>query len=98
MNQIAAKMPYGGGYWCPTCNTWVSGPHNCSPRVWTTHQTVTVLPNLGSSPVPQISKFKGAIDTLEDLPSKPAVGDAYYVIQSDLLVVRQSNGWFHYDR
>lgn len=90
-----------GGYTCAVCGSWVMygnahacGSINAWPNSWPTYIT---------SPGPQISKFRGQVKTLADLPKSgnyrehAKTGDAWFVKDSGVLVVRVSNGWHQFD-
>ena len=85
------------GYYC-SCGAWVQYGTNHQCWNWTPNVQTWIWPSTGSYTVPSISTFKGAVKALKDLPRKAATGDAYYVSSEDALVVRQSGGWFHYDK
>lgn len=80
------------GYTCPTCGFWV--------QLGTSHHC---LPNYGAANywhrVPaEVVRFAGNIAAHEDLPTDAPIGDAYYIEQGSILVVRTVGGWYAFDR
>lgn len=88
--------PYTNGYWC-NCGQWVQWGvgHVC---VYPWHTNTIIYQGWNPVMTPQISKFKGNVKSIDDLPKNAATGDAYYVKDADVLVVREAQGWFHFDR
>jgi hypothetical protein len=89
---------YGGGtgrgYWCSRCGGWVA--YGCSH--WNFPRQASPLVQYVSYPsTPTLSRFRGAVATLDDLPSDALIGDGYYVERAGRLVVRYSGGWFVFD-
>lgn len=85
-----------GGCACALCGTWIpyGTTHLCNwkPQTYTWPTTWSV-PSM-----PAITSFHGSVKALKDLPDECPTGVAYYVTSENVLVVRQSGGWFHFDR
>jgi hypothetical protein len=97
LNQQSTTTGLSSGYHCVTCGVWVvyGATHDCLGKQQQQH----VQPFAWSwSYPPQISSFKGAVKTFDDLPTNAATGDGFYIEKDEALVVRQSGGWFHFDR
>lgn len=99
LSNTASGTTWLNGYYC-SCGVWVTygSLHQCC--ITPNNQQSYVWPSTWSYPtMPTIHAFKGSVKNLDDLPtSGVAVGDAYFVEKIEALVVRQSNGWFHFDR
>ena len=98
-----------GGYTCPNCHSWVSYGvyHTCSNwnPFWWQYPTYHPVYYPAYQSQPAVNKFCGSVEKMKDLPSakyvpgqaQAEVGDAYFVENPGVLVVRVSNGWHTFD-